>query len=169
VARTHAEVAGALELATDEVFTLTARADRIDTDADGSVVIYDYKTGGLPLARHVDTLYAPQLPLEAAIAEQGGFAELGKLKVAGLRYIKASGRQDGGEEQPAGTSAADMLASKALEDLEKLVARFDDPAMAYEVKRRGAPAFRRAYDYDEYEQLARLKEWLTQEPDEDPR
>ena len=40
-------------------------------------------------------------------------------------------------------------------------------ATPYEVKRRSAPAFRRIYDYDEYEHLARLKEWLTQEAEED--
>ena len=59
-------------------FTLTARADRIDVGDDGAVVIYDYKTGKLPAQKHVEELYAPQLPLEAAIAEGGGFEGLGE-------------------------------------------------------------------------------------------
>ncbi len=71
------EVDGALDLAIGEGFRLTARADRIDVAEDGSVVIYDYKTGKPPLQKHVDELSAPQLPLEAAIAEGGGFAGLG--------------------------------------------------------------------------------------------
>ena len=41
--------------------------------------------------------------------------------------------------------------------------------MPYEVKRRRGAAFTRAYDYDDYEQLARIQEWLTQELDEDFR
>ena len=40
-----AEVDGALDLAVERGFRLTARADRIDLREDGSVVIYDYKTG----------------------------------------------------------------------------------------------------------------------------
>ena len=40
--------------------------------------------------------------------------------------------------------------------------------MPYEVKRRRGP-FARAYDYDDYEHLARVKEWLTQEAEEDFR
>jgi len=39
--------------------------------------------------------------------------------------------------------------------------------MPYEVKRRSAQAFRRLYDYDDYEHLARVKEWLTQEAEEE--
>jgi hypothetical protein len=41
--------------------------------------------------------------------------------------------------------------------------------MPYEVKRRPGPAFAHSYDYDDYEQLARIQEWLTQELDEDFR
>lgn len=161
IVATHTELDGAVDLPSG--FRLTARADRIDVTEDGSIVIYDYKTGKPPRAKHVDDLYAPQLPLEAAIAEAGGFADLGRRAVAALVYIQASGRQDGGEEQFAGNAAAEILAAKSLEDLEALVAHFDDPATPYEVKRRSAAAFANAYRYDEYEHLARVKEWLTQE------
>lgn len=161
----HTEVEGALDLPSG--FRLTARADRIDVGEDGSVVIYDYKTGKPPVQKHVDELFAPQLPLEAAIAEGGGFAELGKRTVHGLRYIQASGRHEGGEESAAGKSTPDSLARKALNDLVALVARYDDPDMPYEVKRRPGTAFKRVYDYDDYAQLARIQEWLTLEVDED--
>ena len=163
--RTHTEVTGALKLASD--FELTARADRIDVGEDGSVVIYDYKTGSVPISKHVETLFAPQLPLEAAIAEHGGFAELGKRPVQAIRYIKASGRNDGGEESAAGTSAPASLACRALKDLVALVDRYDRPDMPYEVKRRSV--FRRLYEYDEYAHLARVDEWLTQEAEEEWR
>jgi double-strand break repair protein AddB len=164
----YTEVKGALQLPGQD-FTLTARADRIDIGEDGTATIYDYKTGKAPIPKHVADLFAPQLPLEAAIAEQGGFAHLGRLLVADLRYIEASGRDEGGEERAACNSAASTLAAKALEDLARLVARYADPDMPYEVKRRKAAAFARVYDYDAYEHLARAKEWLTQELDEEWR
>ena len=167
VVGTYTEVDGVREL--PEGFRLKARADRIDVREDGSVVIYDYKTGKPPIPKHVDDLYAPQLPLEAAIAEAGGFADLGRRGVRALVYIQASGRQDGGEERLASNAAAEILATESLEDLEQLVAHFGNPATPYEVKRRSAAAFTNAYRYDEYEHLARVKEWLTQEAGEEWR
>jgi len=166
IARSHSEVKGALVLPSG--FRLTARADRIDEARDGSVVLYDYKTGSLPNKTQVTDLYAPQLPLEGAIAQEGGFAELGPRTVRDLIYIQASGRQDGGEEQQAAKEAADILSAKALEELKALVAHFEKPDTPYEVKRRAA-GFSNAYRHDDYEHLARVKEWLTQEAEEDWR
>lgn len=162
---THAELAGELDLGID--FTLTARADRIDLGRDGRVTIYDYKTGSPPSQSDVDGLVAPQLSLEAAIAKAGGFATLGERAVSGLRYIRVSGRDDGGEESLAGKTGADALATEARDKLERLVAQYQNPDMPYEVKRRRAGAFTKMYRYDDYEQLARVKEWLTQEEQED--
>ena len=140
------EARGSLDL--DDAFRLTARADRIDIAEDGSAVIYDYKTGKLAPTSHVDEFFAPQLPLEALIAEEGGFPDLGKCAVSGLVYISASGRNEGGEQREAGKTAPDILASEARAKLERLVKRYADPEMPYEVKRRSAPAFRRLYKYD---------------------
>jgi ATP-dependent helicase/nuclease subunit B len=131
-------------------------------------VIYDYKTGKVPGQANVKNLSSPQLPLEALIAEEGGFADLGKRSVGGLIYIHVSSRNDGGEEQEAATAAPSILAGQALQKLRHLIARYADPDMPYEVKRRRGP-FASAYDYDEYEHLARVKEWLTQEAEEDFR
>ena len=168
-ARTLTEVSGLLDIRAGTGFRLTARADRIDVADDGGLVIYDYKTGRPPLQKHVDELYAPQLPLEAAIAEGGGFANLDKRRIVDLRYIEASGRRGGGEERSAGKSTPEDLASSALAKLIRLVERFADSDMPYEVKRRSAPAFVNLYRYDEYEHLARIQEWLTQEAKEDQR
>ncbi len=169
-ARTYTELRGALDLAVASGFRLTARADRIDLSEDGSVIIYDYKTGRPPLPAHVEKLYAPQLPLEAAMAEGGGFADFGPRTVRALRYIHASGRRDGGEASEAANNATpEALASKALADLKRLVERYADPEMPYEVKRRKGAAFTSVYRYDEYEHLARVQEWLTLEAEEDWR
>lgn len=161
-AELFSEVEGAIDL--DGSFRLTARADRIDLAADGSLTIYDYKSGRPPISKHVDELFAPQLPLEAAIAGLGGFGELGKRSVAALCYIKTWAPDDGGEESPAGTKTAESLGAAALGKLRRLVARYGDPGMPYEVKRRKGPLARR---YDEYEHLARVKEWLTEDAEED--
>jgi hypothetical protein len=59
-------------------------------------------------------------------------------------------------------------AERVSRDGPVLIARYADPEMPYEVKRRRGP-FARAYDYDEYEHLARVKEWLTQEAEEEFR
>jgi ATP-dependent helicase/nuclease subunit B len=168
VATILTEADGALDLAAGGGFRLTARADRIDVRNDGAAVIYDYKTGKPPPPKHVEDLSAPQLSLEAAIAEAGGFQDLESCAVDALVYIHVSGRNDGGEERAATTKIApSMLAERSLMKLSALVARYADPAMPYEVKRRSAQAFRRLYDYDDYEQLARVKEWLTQEAEEE--
>jgi ATP-dependent helicase/nuclease subunit B len=167
VARILTEAKGLLDLPVGGGFRLTARADRIDVGENGAAVIYDYKTGKPPLPKHVEEFYAPQLSLSAAIAEQGGFEGLVACEVSGLAYIHVSGRNDGGEEQPAAKIAPSVLAALALEKLNNLVARYADKDMPYEVKRRSAQAFRTLYRYDDYEHLARVKEWLTQEVDEE--
>ena len=160
VVRSLPEVSGALTLPSG--FRLTARADRIDETDDRSLVIYDYKTGAPPVPSHVKELYRPQLPLEAAIAQGGGFDALGGARVSGLIYIHASGRGGGGEQQDASKESPDVLAALALEKLEALIAHFDSPDTPYEVKRRANAAFAASYRVDDYAHLARVPEWLTE-------
>jgi ATP-dependent helicase/nuclease subunit B len=152
------EVRGALRLEALD-FELTARADRIDLLKDGTLAIYDYKTGNPPVAKAVDGMHAPQLPLEAAIARLSGFGELGPRPVSALRYIQASGRRDGGEEREAGSQDAETLAQDAITALAGLVKEYDDEARAYEAMRRSGTHFGSAYRYDDYAQLARVDEW----------
>jgi len=168
IANILTEASGVLDLDAGGGFRLTARADRIDVGEDGTAVIYDYKTGKPPPPKHVEDLYAPQLSLEAAIAEAGGFEGLEICAVSDLVYIHVSGRSDGGEERAASTKTPpSILAAETLKKLSALVTRYADPTMPYEVKRRSAQAFRGLYRYDDYEHLARIKEWLTQEAEED--
>ncbi len=137
-------------------FTLTARADRIDISRAG-LTITDYKTGSnlQSLASRAVKGLAPQLPLEAAIAIAGGFAETGAMKVAGLRYISASGGEPAGDERPLACDDVARLAQDARYGLARLIAAFDDPATPYLAVRRGGFT----YDYDAYAHLARVKEW----------
>ena len=86
------EVRGTLTLpAPAGDFTLTAVADRIDYLAEGGYTILDYKTGAPPTDKDIKNGFAPQLPLEAAIASAGGFEGLGPNDVTGLAFWRLSG------------------------------------------------------------------------------
>ena len=160
IAAAHAEVRGMLDLPGRD-FRLTARADRIDARRDGALAIYDYKTGAVPPQNQVADLRAPQLPLEAAIAQAGGFDGIAAGPVAALRYIRGLGRGVAGEDRAAAEAPPEALAGHALARLSALVARFDRADAPYPALRRSA--FKDKYRFDEYEHLARVGEWLVAE------
>ena len=155
------EVAGNLVLdAPAGPFVLTARADRIDIEP-GGLVITDYKTGGLPTDTRVLSGEAPQLPLEAAMAEAGAFAEVKGGTVAALRYIRATGGEPPGEERlirPAVIPIGEVGA-RAQRDLSRLIADFDHESTPYRALRRRR--FQAVHDYDDYAHLARFGEWAA--------
>jgi ATP-dependent helicase/nuclease subunit B len=153
----HAEIKGTLEIgAPAGPFILVAKADRIDEMRDGTLALIDYKTGMPPSAREVAAGYAPQLPLEAAIARHGGFAGIKPAQPSEMLYWRLKGGADGGEERSAGDDAS-TLADEALEGLAALIATFDDPATPYEAR----PHPERAPKYSDYLHLARVREWAS--------
>jgi ATP-dependent helicase/nuclease subunit B len=159
IAQSFSEIEGSLLLpAKAGAFTLSGKADRIDRFTDGSLAILDYKTGVLPSPGEIKAGYAPQLPLEAAIAEGGGFPGVAAASVASLLYWRLSGGYPAGEEKPAARDQAAVaaLTSQALSGLKRLIARFDDPKTPY----RSHPQPERAPRYSDYTHLARVKEWL---------
>ena len=154
--RVASETGGSLEFeAPAGLFTLTARADRIDLDDQGAVSIYDYKTGVLPARSEVLSGKKPQLSLEGAIAKSAGFEDLGAASLAALKYIRASGSEVPGEEIEILHDNLDELAADALNHLKKLVALFDVETTGYAALRR----YGFDYRYDKYGHLARVKEW----------
>lgn len=142
-------------------FTLTARADRIDATNEGAYHIYDYKTGTVPGPKKVIALYSPQLPLEAAIIEAGGFADLPAGPVTGLTYIAAKGGETAGVVTDIEGVDISALAEKALDDLKSLIAAFDRQETPYRALRR--QDFKGRYTYDDYAHLARIDEWGSHE------
>ena len=134
-------------------FLLTAKADRIDSTGEGLVLI-DYKTGTPPSTREIELGFAPQLPLEAAIAEAGGFAGVAAGTVAELAFWRLSGGDPAGEEKPVKGAPA-TLAAEARAGLEELIRHFDDPATPY----RSCPRPAMAPRYTDYAHLARVQEW----------
>lgn len=159
VQRVHAEVKGSHVLdGPAGPFELVAKADRIDERTDGTLAIIDYKTGAVPSPKEVAAGYAPQLPLEAVIATEGGFKDLAAKAVSELAYWRLTGRGEGGEARAAGDDA-EALRAEALDGLLGLIAAFDDPKTPYEAR----PHPDMAPQYGDTQHLARVKEWASAE------
>ena len=155
VRRTVSEVRGRLVFdAPAGPFTLTATADRIDLLADGSLAIVDYKTGSPPSKKEVAAGFAPQLPLEAAIAAAGCFEAVAGAPIAALEYWQLTGSEPAGKCTATG-GHAQQLAESAIAGLQQVVAVFDHPETCYPARPRpsAAPTF------SDYEHLARVREW----------
>lgn len=153
VRESHVEVKGSLDIGG---FILTATADRVDLLQDGTLSILDYKTGAPPSQKEVAAGYAPQLPLEACIAQAGGFPGVPARPVSQLAFWHLSGGTPGGAEKTAGDDPA-TLAREALDGLRGLVAAFSRPETPYEARPHPAKAPR----YSDYLHLARVKEWAA--------
>jgi ATP-dependent helicase/nuclease subunit B len=140
-------------------FTLRGRADRIDRLPDGRLAIYDYKTGAPPSQAQVDAGFAPQLPLEAAMAAAGAFAEM-QGATAELIYWHLTGGYHAGEATRLFKGDADQVAAAAraaADYLAGLVLAYDDPARAYLAQ----PHAGRVPRFSDYAQLARVAEWTA--------
>jgi ATP-dependent helicase/nuclease subunit B len=136
-------------------FVLKARADRIEALPGGRVTIVDHKTGAPPDKREVESGRAPQLLIEAMIAEAGGFGDLGALEPTALEYFALRGGTPAGEIRNATSLPMAELLARARSGLAELLAHFADPATAYIAIPRPAVA-RFEGDYDH---LARVAEW----------
>ncbi len=85
----YAEIYGEWELpATDPIFILRGKADRIDITNDNNIEILDYKTGAVPDVKDMKQFLAPQMLLEAAMAREGVFANIEPKSISALKYIK---------------------------------------------------------------------------------
>jgi ATP-dependent helicase/nuclease subunit B len=157
LAACRGEVKGSLTLAgPGGPFVLEGRADRIDRLKEGGLAIVDYKTGSTPTNKAVVAGFSPQLPLEAAMAEAGAFADVPAAKVDELEYWRLSKSDDGKVE--VGFKDPSALAAAAFEGLKRLIARFDDPATPYHAQPRPDEAPR----FSDYAHLARIKEWSAE-------
>ena len=137
-----------------KTFTLTARADRIDQNADGKLSIIDYKTGQTPSDKQISAGLSPQLPLEAAIANANGFDGVLDKTVITLIYISLSGGRQPGEERALNLNIGQTTQNTVI-GLQRLIQKYDDPNMPYLSQPR--PMFENPFG--EYNHLARLKEW----------
>jgi ATP-dependent helicase/nuclease subunit B len=156
--RIDSEVGGRCDLAVPGGFTLRGRADRIEKHADGSLAILDYKTGQPPSQQQVEAGYAPQLPLEAAMAEAGGFGPALRAPAAELTYWHLTGGFEPGAVRTlckGDREAIAELVAEARARLGALIVAFDRVERAYLAR----PHPGRVPRFPQYAQLARLAEW----------
>jgi len=135
-------------------FTLYGVADRIDALRAGGAAILDYKTGAPPTDKQVRELLTPQLPLEAAILESGGFKDAPAMKTSELIYIRFAGGAKPGEVRIVDVDA-EAITAEAIDKLVNRIAFFDDETTPY--LSRVKPY--RADISGDYDHLARVREW----------
>ncbi len=159
--QSHVEVAGRMTITgPDGEFILTGQADRIDLKCDGNAEILDYKTGALPKKANVDNGFNPQLALEGLILRHGGFDGLPPVdNIVDLTYWQVSGGQIPLVVRAAGKTSAGDLIDQAEEGLKRLVQRYGRGDTAYVAR----PASDYALAFNDYEHLARIREWAVTE------
>jgi ATP-dependent helicase/nuclease subunit B len=146
-------------------FILKGRADRIEQRRDGSIFIMDYKTGTPPKEKDVESGTAPQLPLEAVMAEAGAFGRDFFAPVTELAFWKLSGRHLKGEDKELFKDKPDNLRAAiddAAKNLPAMIAKFANPATPYLAKPHPG---RRTYK-DVYAGISRRGEWGGQGDDD---
>ena len=156
IAASHLEIKGERTFgAPAGSFVLRARADRIDILKLGGAAILDYKTGSLPSTKQVRTLLSPQLPLEGAILNGGGFAETRNSTASELTYIRFGGGAEPGEIRDIPNSQA--LIEEAELKLTARIAEYDIEDTPY--LPRLVPF--RADQPGDYDHLSRVREWAV--------
>lgn len=130
-------------------FTLYGTPDRIDRLPDGRLQMIDYKTGSPPTEAQ-QRAYEKQLLLAAAMAERGGFANLGPSDVAKISYIGL-----GAGEKAVETDMTPDLLRQEWEKLITLIGRYMTRTTGYTARR---AVFEDRYPGD-YDHLARYGEW----------
>ena len=146
---------------------LRATADRIERLTDGTLAIVDFKTGAPKTAPQVERGLEPQLALEAAIAAQQPFGDIGPAPTSELIYFRLSLSAEtmkGKNGQPLEFETPVMhVAGEALEGLKALIAQYADASQPYYSK----PRVEFAWSVSDYDRLARRAEWTTDEGGEE--
>jgi ATP-dependent helicase/nuclease subunit B len=147
------------EMVVDGV-TLRGIADRIDFASDGFAEITDFKSGRPPTDTQMNTGLAPQLLLEAVMLREGAFADVPKGPTRALVYWRFAGTNSGPRVcvLEGGVEAA---SNNAMNGLKRLLAHYAGGG-AFLSK----PRVEFLTDIDDYDHLARRKEWAAVEADQ---
>lgn len=130
-------------------FTLTGRADRIDVDDDGNLLIYDYKTGRVPTAKE-QTYFDKQLLIEAALAEKGLIKGIEPASVRSAVFLGVGTKL---AEQPAPLEVE--APGEVLTGLIRLVGRYLRDEQGFTARR----MMFKDTDRGDFDHLARFGEW----------
>ncbi len=160
VQRRFLECRGSMSVTTAGAsFELVGRADRIDVKNDGTLGLIDYKTGQAPSIRQVESLLSPQLPLEAAIIKNAGFADVDShLSISEQAYVVLSGGREPGsyKDRTPKEQTIESLADEAFLRLQALIGAYRNPDMGYLSRAR---VFKELSFTAPYDHLARVQEW----------
>lgn len=151
------EVEGTLTVGPDaRPLLITAKADRIDRLDAGTWEVIDYKTGRVPTGEELKALFAPQLLLEAAMAERGGFPKIkSRAKAARVAYWQANGLNDGGKITE--VDDCDQLVARMVDLAAKMATHFGTAGTAYPA----LPWPKYGPYFNDYDHLERVAEWST--------
>ena len=119
------------------------------------------KTGGIPSKTDFEAGLSPQLPLEAAIAEAGGFEGVPGDRIGDLAYWQLTGKAGTPGKIRIVSADGTELGAEARTGLEQLIAGFDDPAQPYLSQPQAAARPR----FSDYDHLARRAEWASESGD----
>ncbi|WP_010298816.1 PD-(D/E)XK nuclease family protein [Candidatus Odyssella thessalonicensis] len=150
----YTEVEGILELnyCPEATVRIKSIADRIDIINDQAIIL-DYKTGSLLAEGDIVLGLSPQLAIEAILLQQGGFAQIGTKKVAGLEYWYLKGGAS--DSQIKINKNHDTLIENAQQGLQQLFTHFLVSRAPYLCAPWGKSKLRNP----DYLQLARYEEW----------
>lgn len=174
VARRYTEARASMIVGMTGV-TLSGMADRIDMMKDGGAEIIDYKTGGTPTRSQARAMLDPQLALEAAALEAGGFAGIGPMEPASLKYVRLKGGdtlqvdalegfdKTNGKKDDGSFRTASDLGSEAIMRLAGLIELLASRRRGF--ASRLIPPKAREFGGD-YDHLARVAEWSSAEESE---
>jgi ATP-dependent helicase/nuclease subunit B len=154
-------------------FELTGYADRIDLTRGGVADVIDYKTGSSPSLKQARTLVDPQLALEAAALQGGGFQGVGAHEPGDLIYVRLRPGDRFDTEtvngDPASSRAkappktSSQLAEDAARELVKLLTLLKSGKRGF--LSRVLPET--AATTGDYDHLARVAEWATGEDNDE--
>lgn len=155
ISHIYSEIWGNLFLEDPEFgrFEIYAKADRVDRTTDGKYNIIDYKTGRARSAKEIRTGYAPQLPIEALIAKNGGFTNLPPAEINRLMYWKLN------DKVIDINSEIDQILASTKQHIIDIIKYFSQPRSVYLSR----PNPKHVPEYSDYEHLARVKEWSVQD------
>ena len=137
----------------DRQFTLIGKADRVDIDDDGRMVLYDYKSGAIP--REKDILnHAKQIPLLSKLLEIEGLPDRNPAPVKKAGYIEVGSRTRNVIVDRFSAELADGndFYTDTWEKFQLLIDKYRDPETGY-TSHLGRVV------YADYDHLARFGEW----------
>ncbi|MCQ2966181.1 MAG: double-strand break repair protein AddB [Alphaproteobacteria bacterium] len=154
-------------------FELYGKVDRIDLinnsdeNSKKEAHLIDYKTGYAPSNKEVLAGYAPQLPLEGILIQEGHFDEFEQTsisEVSKMEYWKVNGKDSGGTISQIKNDKREIVSTQELIDkaksrLTETIDAFDNAEIPY----LPTPNLAHVQRFNDYEHLERFKEWSVQD------